>query len=212
MLIVITNPRSVFNEAATINEMFEEGLELLHLRKPSASEEKLRNLLAAIDPKNYDKIALHQYHKIAPDFGIKRLHFREKKRLRWLKEKTPIDSRLKELTSVLSTSVHSVKDYKNLSREFDYAFLGPVFNSLSKMGYSSVIKKDTRLQQVKTSIKLIALGGVSEENIGEASEMGFDGVAVLGAIWKSYTNATKRFILLKKHADKAFHSTVNSGV
>jgi thiamine monophosphate synthase len=180
------------------------------LRKPSASEEKLRNLLDAIDPKNYDKIALHQYHKIAPDYGIKRLHFREKKRLRWLKDRTPIEPRLKELSSVLSTSVHSVKDYKNLNREFDYAFLGPVFNSFSKVGYSSVIKKETRLQQVKTSTRIIALGGISEENIIEAVQMGFDGVAVLGAVWKSYTNAVKRFILLKKHADKAFHSTVNS--
>ena len=80
MLIVISNATAVANEARYINAIFDEGLEVLHIRKPEASVDDIRELLEKINSKYYNQIALHQHHEIASEYGIKRWHFTEAKR------------------------------------------------------------------------------------------------------------------------------------
>ena len=70
-----------------------------------------------------------------------------------------------------------------LSDHFSYAFLSPVFDSISKADYKAK-QFDLSLRK-KTSTKLIALGGITEENQYRAIDMGFDGVAMMGSIWNS---------------------------
>jgi thiamine-phosphate pyrophosphorylase len=185
MIIIISNPEPVTDESTIINDLFDAGMELFHLRKPEITKEKLKTLLLKIGAEHYSKIALHQHHELAEEFGIKRLHYTEKIRME-LKE-------FKKENCVLSTSVHSMKDYKSLSPDFEYAFFGPVFNSISKINYTSVIADGFKLSQYKTSTKIIALGGIDEENVDKSFEMGFDGVAVLGAIWQEPGEAVNNF-------------------
>ena len=185
MIIVISNPERVADEATVINKLFDAGMELFHLRKPEYTKEELKTLLLKIGSEHYSKIALHQHHELAEEFGIKRLHYAEKKRME-LKE-------LKKTDCVLSTSVHSMKDYKSLSSDFDYAFFGPVFNSISKINYTPVIGDDFNLSGNKTSTKIIAIGGIDEENVIKDFEMGFDGVAEVGAIWQEPKEAVYNF-------------------
>jgi thiamine-phosphate pyrophosphorylase len=90
-------------------------------------------------------------------------------------------------------SLHSFEELEKTSRDANVCFLSPIFDSISKFGYKSkfshqelkegiaawkaVCKKENRSQ------KLFALGGVAAENIAELAELGFDGAAVLGAVW-----------------------------
>ncbi|MES2485796.1 MAG: thiamine phosphate synthase, partial [Bacteroidota bacterium] len=71
-MIVVTSPTAVNGEAAIINAMFIEGLELLHIRKPYAPVEAVRELIEGIDFRYHEQLALHQYHKMAPEYSIKR--------------------------------------------------------------------------------------------------------------------------------------------
>jgi thiamine-phosphate pyrophosphorylase len=189
MLIVISNPSAIADEAIIINELFNVGMQLFHLRKPGYSQDELKELLNKINPQHYSKIALHQHHEIANDFGITRIHLTETKR-RELNDDALI--KLKE-TNMLSTSVHLIVSYKTLSKQFDYTFFGPVFNSISKQGYTAVVENEFNLSEIKTSIKIIAIGGINEENINKALGMVFDGVALLGAIWKTPVDAVTNF-------------------
>src|ERR1051325_6774447 len=82
------------------------------------------------------------------------------------------------------TKFHSLKKLENNKEKYDYAFLSPIFDSISKNGY----KASFDLQEVKAKIKekkIIALGGVDDSKIETCRELGFAGVAVLGAIWQS---------------------------
>lgn len=185
MIIIISNPEPLADEAIIINKLFDAGMELFHLRKPENTKEELKTLLLKIGSEHYSKIALHQHHELAEEFEIKRLHCTEKKRME-LKE-------FKKENCMLSTSVHSIKDYKNLSPDFNYAFFGPVFSSISKINYISVIEDDLNLSLNKTSTKIIAIGGINEENIKNVFDMGFDGAAVLGAIWQKPKEAVNNF-------------------
>lgn len=180
MLLVISNPTPVANEASLINCLFDEGLPVLHLRKPESSLKEMALLLHNINPVHYPKIALHQHHSIAGNFGISRLHYTEAAR-KAVSQETLSQQRAEY---VVSTSVHSLADYQGLAEYFDYAFLSPVFDSISKPGHQAqafTLKKSDK----KIYTKLIALGGIDEHNCRKAYEMGYDGIAVLGAVWNT---------------------------
>ncbi|WP_445710222.1 thiamine phosphate synthase [Flavobacterium sp.] len=178
-MIVISNPIEIVNEINIIHSLFEEGMELFHIRKPNYSKEELRLFLSKINSSYYSKLVLHQRHDLAEEFQIKRLHFTEKEKL------TKPDRFLKPVRS-LSTSVHSIEAFNGLTKAFDYAFLSPIYPSISKQNY---VPTKNALEEIKKrtnqNTKLIALGGVSVENIEEVLTNGFDDFALLGTIWNS---------------------------
>lgn len=178
-LIVISSPVPVPNEADGIQQLFEAGMELFHLRKPDMDQDAFLKLLAQMDSKYCNRMAIHQHHDLADDFGIKRLHFTE-----WKRKNTAKDELLglKEKGLKISTSIHDLGLLTSLSH-FDYVFFSPVFDSLSKKGYSSSLESGFRLAKPVGSPKVMALGGVELKNLSQVKAMGFDGAAVLGAIW-----------------------------
>jgi thiamine-phosphate pyrophosphorylase len=203
MKIIITNPTALKNEAELINTLFDNGLELLHVRKPEYSSQELVLLLQEINPIHYSKIALHSCHFLAKSFGINRLHYNETSR------KQLTDADFKEFKNdglILSTSIHSVEDYNLLSDHFSYAFLSPVFDSISKADYEAK-QFDLSLRK-KTSTKLIALGGITENNCTKAFEMGFDGVAMMGSVWNSEDKIKRFKNVSQKYADNYFSQSL----
>ena len=196
-MIVITNPSSVINEIKIIHSLFEAGLELLHIRKPDYSEEKMKAFLSEIKVVFRTRLILHNHHQLAEDFGLNRFHFSEKDR-----KKTKPNRFLKPVRFPLtiSTSTHSIDEFNALSNVFDYAFLSPVFPSISKENYQS---KEDLLEALKKrtnfNTKLIALGGIQSKNINQVHNAGFDDIALLGSIWNS-SNPLANFKLCQKNA------------
>ena len=182
-MIVISNPIAIKNEIKIIHSLFEEGLSLFHVRKPHFSEIEMRTFVSEIGLEFRNQLVLHQYHDLASSLGIDKLHFSEKNRTNFsdFSAKT------------LSTSTHSIEDFNILNSRFDYAFLSPIFPSISKENYSP---KTNTFESIKRrtnfSTKLIALGGLSAENIKQTLKNGFDDVALLGSIW-SNTNPIGNF-------------------
>lgn len=182
-MIVITNPESLVNEAYIINRLFEEGLQLLHIRKPEIDRDDLERFIDAISKENHHKLVLHQHYDLTRQFNINRLHFTEKTRPDFDKILNRLDSKKKW---IFSTSTHSIEDFNNLPHRYEYAFLSPVYDSISKLGYTAdfdlceSVKKRTNFKT-----RLIALGGITSGNSIQVLQSGFDDVAVLGAIWNA---------------------------
>lgn len=178
MIIVITPEEIILNETDLINELFREGLDLLHIRKPFINSEGMADFIQKIDLKFHHQLVLHSHYDLAKDFTISRLHFREIDRQNGL---------YKSFTDkTISTSVHAIETFNQLSEDWEYSFISPVFPSISKKGYgeNSMILNDVK-KRTHSSVKLIALGGINEKNINEIFESKIDGVALLGAIWES---------------------------
>lgn len=175
-MIIITNPTAVTNEINIIHSLFENGLESLHIRKPDYSENEMVLLLTAIGSDYSNRLVLHSHHHLGDAFGINRFHFQKKNR--------NCDLRIMK-TALQSTSTHSIEEF-NILKDFDYAFLSPIYPSISKPGYES---SENHLESIKKrrnfNTKLVALGGISMENISKTLEKGFDEVALLGTIWNS---------------------------
>lgn len=193
-LIVISSPESFPREAETINQLFEAGMKFFHLRKPGKSEAEVSNLLEQIESGHHSKIALHQCHFLAAKNSINRLHFTEKDRSR---AKADQLQQLKKEGFILSTSVHQVEAVSE-QKYFDYVFLSPVFNSISKAGYTGFADASFIVQKSESQPEVIALGGIDATNIHQLKAMNFDGAAVLGAIWQEPELAVANFKTLRE--------------
>jgi len=123
--------------------------------------------------------------------GLQKLYARKPQMPDPLLERWIIGFNIKWHNNILpwQGSAHSFEELEKL--ETDICFLSPVFDSISKFGY----KAKYNHQELKDGIaawkklnrpqKLFALGGVDAENIAELASLGFDGAAVLGAVWHS---------------------------
>jgi thiamine-phosphate pyrophosphorylase len=167
---------------------------LFHVRKPSFGDSEMKQFLSEINPNYRDRLVLHSHHDLAEELGINRLHFSESKRKVTLL--LPINLPFVQYKTKgfrLSTSVHTIEDFNTLDNNFEYAFLGPVYPSISKENYSS---KTNFFEAIKNrnnySTSLVALGGIESKNTKKTLKNGFDKVAILGTIW-NHNNPIENF-------------------
>jgi thiamine-phosphate pyrophosphorylase len=175
-LIVITPEKNHPREFELITSLFENGLQILHIRKPQAAENELKNYLQQIPKKFYKKIVIHSHYKLAKELNLKGVH---------LTEKTRKEKRINSSLKIISTSFHSTIDILKSRRKYEYIFLSPVFDSISKKGYKGSFEIEDLKLLLKKNKNVIALGGINAENIKAVKQVGFFGVAFIGAIWQS---------------------------
>jgi thiamine-phosphate pyrophosphorylase len=190
-LIVIAKPTFFKEECHLVNQLFEAGLSVFHLRKPAEDEAAHRKFMDGISPEYHSRIALHHHHSLANDYNTHRIHHTESFR----KERN--NGELTE-NKIFSTSIHHMADREQIG-QYQYSFFGPVFNSLSKCGYKGLIPPGFRLEKQQAIPKIIALGGIGLAEIDKVKEMNFDGVALLGSIWN---NPSQALTTLKKASAK----------
>lgn len=182
MLIVLTSERSLKNEAEQINELFDAGLEILHVRKPTFSIQGYRALLDLIRVQYHNRIMIHQFPQLTNEYALRGIHLKEK--ARWdLEDALDVTIQIyKNKGFIVSSSFHSIEEIKASNADFEYVFLSPVFSSISKEGYEGKGFDVTQLSK-----KIIALGGIQIKTIKTAFDLGYQGVGILGAIWQSKT-------------------------
>jgi thiamine-phosphate pyrophosphorylase len=177
-LIVITHYEYVPEEAVKINALFEAGLKILHIRKPKSLKKDCCELLDRIDPRYYSQIKIHDFFDLANHYPILGVH---------LNSRNPV-YRGENQELKISKSCHTIEELDQIEDRYDYVFLSPVFNSISKTAYRSKFT-DEMLREASTSGKInrkvIALGGINEHNLPLLKTYPWGGVAVLGSIWES---------------------------
>ncbi|GAB2527772.1 hypothetical protein GCM10027085_17570 [Spirosoma aerophilum] len=94
--------------------------------------------------------------------------------------------------SPFSTSIHHLTAWAELAGKAELVFYSPVFASISKPGYGPSVSLETVSQQIAAIRqqhdrlpRLIGLGGIQADNIRLVRQAGFDGAALMGALWQS---------------------------
>ena len=182
-LIIITPETHVKAEQAVIIGLFEQGLELLHIRKPSASKSEIQLYIDAIPAIYWPKIVLHSHFELSHVYPLKGIHLNE------YHAKTK-DENLGNY-NLISRSIHALTDLTiHNCAPYEYVFLSPIFNSISKPGYHSRFTLEALTsflndfhQDQPATAKVIGLGGISLANFGQLGKIGFDGAALLGGLW-----------------------------
>jgi thiamine-phosphate pyrophosphorylase len=181
-LVVISSPDDLQNETCLVNALFEAGLNRFHLRKPFASTEVLNNYLLKLHPDYWNRVVIHYNFELLNKFPVAGFHFNQHN-LEWIKYKGLVHK---------SYSAHSFEEIIWLNAtKFNYIFLSPVFDSISKPGYTKQFTSGSICEFMKSGKarnSIVALGGIDEENMEEVKSMGFSGAALMGAIWTPLQN------------------------
>lgn len=188
-LIVITPPEFLPAEGETIATLLHHGIWRVHLRKPHASAEEMARLIEGIAEQWRDRLVIHDHFELATRYSLKGIH------LNGRNPDAPQDYR-----GSRSCSTHSTDELAERLPTVDYAFLSPIFDSISKKGYRAAFtERELQAARQKGLIgpKVFALGGVSAERLATLKTYGFGGAALLGDVWEKA--GTKGFAAYVDH-------------
>ncbi len=200
-LIVITTPTFFVEEDKIITALFEEGLDILHLRKPETPAIYSERLLTLIPEKYHRRIVTHEHFYLKEEFNLMGIH---------LNVRNPNEPH--DYSGHLSCSCHSFDEVANKKHFYDYVFLSPIYDSISKVNYYSTYTPEQLREGARHGIldsTVMALGGVNADNILEIKDFGFGGAVILGDLWNRFDICTdqdfrkviEHFKLLKELAD-----------
>lgn len=177
-MIVITDPQFIANESKYINALFENGLDVLHIRKPDATADEMRKLIQQIKIQYHYKIMIHSHYELRKEFIIRGIHFTG--------DSKHLIPEFADCNCKKSQSIHEIEELQTVHPLINYVFLSPLFPSISKEGYSKPWNfLDLILALKKTyPFQIIPLGGINAKNLIIAKEFGFNEFAVLGCIWE----------------------------
>jgi len=87
------------------------------------------------------------------------------------------------VTRFIGVSTHSLKEAIKAEKEgADYISIGPIFPTSSKPELKPIGLNSIRQVREKVSIPFFAIGGIDQENVGEAIRAGAERVAVIHAV------------------------------
>lgn len=188
-LIVITSPHFIEGEASLITSILNKGIDTVHLRKPDSTIQECAQLLDIIPHYLHKHIVTHYHHELCRDYDLAGIHI----------SPCHMSKKIERYNGTTSRSCHSFKEINDMKQSYDYLFLSPIFNSISKEGYKQAFTleqlQEASLQGIIDN-KVVALGGVTAERIPLLKSIGFGGVALLGDVWKHVHTAN-----FEKHID-----------
>lgn len=173
--------------------MLDRGINRVHIRKPGSSIEETEKLIQGIPERLHSRLSLHDHHELIERYPCIWPH---------------VNARNPEVPEIsgshFSRSCHSLEELE-MKPEAAYSFLSPIFDSISKQGYSSTFRPEILADAAARNIinsRTIALGGVTPERIPMLGKLGFGGAAMLGYLWGDLTEEN-----IKKRIDAAIHYT-----
>lgn len=167
--IVITVPHHRINEGDEIAAMLDTCIDFVHLRKPYAGIDDMKRLIEAIPRRFHRQLRVHSHFELVDEYCLAGAH---------------LNSRSPEYTGISGTLTRSCHSLEEIAEgdKYQYVTLSPIFNSLSKPGYTSSFVPE----QISTQIRdknVIALGGVTPAQFSRLHRAGFAGAAMLGYAW-----------------------------
>jgi thiamine-phosphate pyrophosphorylase len=187
-LIVISSSSIIENEAQLITSLFEAGLKSFHLRKNKISTLRMKNIIRQIPKHFHDRITIHSHHNLAFDFNLKGIHLTSKHKKNKLKTLLTIRLlQLKKPSLEITTSFKTLGELYESKHQYnyDYVFLSPVFDSNTSKFQGGFSEYSLKAAIDKTRWNVIARGGINIQNIEQAPQVGFKGVAFYSALWTS---------------------------
>ena len=171
-IIAITTPKVIDEDASIIKYLLDRGIYSIHLRKPDSDI----NILTELTSRERAQIVIHDHPELYYEFSLKGIHINRN-----------VITLPNDYNGLMTRSCHTFGEIIKYKNDYDYLFLSPIFDSISKVGYKSNFN-DQELQKASADgiidRKVIALGGVTFDKISYLKKLNFGGVAMIGAIYK----------------------------
>lgn len=134
-LILLTPPDFFVEEDKILTALFEEGLDLLHLRKPDTEPVYSERLLTLLPESHHNQIVVHDHFYLKEEFNLRGIH------LNGRNPEPPVGYK-----GHISKSFHHIDELKAEKKNFNYVFLSPIFDSISKSNYTSAFDMEVLKQ------------------------------------------------------------------
>lgn len=183
-LIVVTAPTFFVEEEQIITTLFEEGLDILHLRKPDTPAIYSERLLMLIPEKYHRRIVIHEHFHLKEEFGLMGIH---------LNAHCPQEPQ--NYSGHISCTCHSLEEVKDQKSFYDYVFMARVFGGIPPFGSPEGYPAEKLSQAGKEKIidsRVMASGGVTLHNLPEVKEYGFGGAVIMEDLWDKFNACTDR--------------------
>ena len=197
--IILSYPTPINNELERVNQLLaDDTIDYFHLRKPDFDYQQMKDYLNQIEEDLHYKINIHSNYALIAEFDLAGINLNKKalNQLVYIDEVDKcfiqplvVNQRKIEVNRITPNSItysgHSIQEINHLSFDIDYAFLSPIYDSISKNNYKSKFEDKNKLKQelAQTTKKIIALGGITTDKIADLKTIGFYGYAQLGNFW-----------------------------
>ena len=200
-LIVMTRPTFFVEEDKILANLFEEGLENLHLYKPGAAPMYSERLLTLLGADYNRKISVHGHYYLKEEYNLRGIH---------------IDDAFTEppvgYKGNLSRTCHAISELKETKKRANYVFLHSIFDSQTNADEKQSFTREELEKASKEGLidkKVYALGGMNLDTIRLIKDLGFGGVVICGDLWNrfnihheiDYRELLNHFELLQKTID-----------
>lgn len=177
-LIVMTKPTFFVEEDKILANLFEEGLENLHLYKPGASPMYSERLLTLLGEGYHSKITVHGHFYLKEEYRLKGIH---------------IDDAHTEPPSGykgnVSRTCHLIEELKEAKKKANYVFLHSIFDSQTNVDEKASFTMEQLEEAAKDGLidkKVYALGGMNLDTIKAVKDLGFGGIVICGDLWNRF--------------------------
>ncbi|ASZ10252.1 thiamine phosphate synthase [Chitinophaga pendula] len=203
MILVISHTTPIPGEADLLQAMLAAGADRVLLRKPGWTQQAYEQLLGQLPPAYYPMILLSGYPELCIRTGLGGLHCSEQ-----LRASLPAAAlqTLRAQGLLLSTGVHAPGLLDTLPNEWQQVLLSPVFDSISKPGYKGSLSGDWQLPRTPAGRQVLALGGIDIHTVAAARRMRFDGIALMGALWRQPEQAVTVFTAIHQQWNNKDHT------
>jgi thiamine-phosphate pyrophosphorylase len=174
----MTKPTFFVEEDKILANLFEEGLENLHLYKPGASPMYSERLLTLLGDAFRNRITVHGHFYLKEEFRLRGIHIDD------AHTEPPVGYK-----GNVSRTCHAISELKEAKKQSNYVFLHSIYDSQTNKDEKSSFTREELEAASKEGLidkKVFALGGMNIDNVKEMKELGFGGVVICGDLWNRF--------------------------
>ena len=177
-LLLLSSPNFFVEEDKILAALFEEGLDILHLRKPNSEPVYCERLLTLLPQKYHQRIVTNDHFYLKEEFDLMGIH---------ISERNPqIPHGYKGVTT---QTCYSLEELAEAKKKNQYVILRNVYNTTSDSGSKAAYTHEQLRDASRRGLidkRVMAQTGITLENIESVRDLGFGGAVVCSDIWKRF--------------------------
>lgn len=177
-LLLLSSPYFFVEEDKILATLFEEGLDILHLRKPESEPVYCERLLTLLPDKYHQRIITNDHFYLKEEFGLMGIH---------LSHRNPDIPH--NYNGITTCTCYSLDELAEAKQQNQYVILKNIYSSTSGSdNYSKYTHQQLRdaSRQGLIDKHVMAQTGITLENISEIRDLGFGGAVVCNDIWNRF--------------------------
>lgn len=177
-LILMTPPYFFTEEHQILNALFDEGLELLHIRKPDSAPVYSERLLSLIRDNYHKRIVVHDHFYLSHEYRLRGIHLNQRN--------TQLPDNYK---GQISCTCHTALELASRTKMCDYVFLAPPIapeGQQTDATYFSPEQLSVFAAHRVIGKKVMAFGHMTLDHVSMLRDYGFGGIVILGDLWNRF--------------------------